>query len=52
MPSRWFPILETALRDTGISYGDDVEQIACALFLKMDARRVAMVGELLAILAG
>lgn len=37
------------LRDQGISYGDYIEQITYLLFLKMDAERVALLGEGLAI---
>lgn len=33
------------LRDQGISYGDYVEQITYLLFLKMDAEREALLGE-------
>lgn len=33
------------LRDQGVSYGDYIERITYLLFLKMDAERVALLGE-------
>jgi type I restriction enzyme M protein len=33
------------LRDQGVSYGDDIEQITYLLFLKMDQERVDLLGE-------